>query len=632
MSHKLLDKINTPDDLKKIPQEDIPALCEELREFLIEKVGKQGGHLASNLGVTELTVALHRIFDSPRDHIIFDVGHQSYVHKILTGRKESFSELRKSGGLSGFTSIRESEHDAFGAGHSSTSISAALGLAESDRLLGSDAYSVAVIGDGSYTGGMAHEALNNCDPDLKLIIVLNENGMSISLNKGTFASYLSRVRASRGYRSWKSGTKSVLSHIPLLGKPISKALAFFKRKFKNLFLSSNYFEDLGLYYIGPIDGNDYKKVEEALHEAKEIGKCTVVHVKTKKGKGYAPAEENPDEFHSVYTGVGAKDSFHSVFAQKLVSLAEGDESVVAVTAAMGIGTGLNLFGEKFPERYFDVGIAEGHALTFSAGLAAGGLKPFVDIYSTFLQRGYDSIIHDICLQDLPVKIVIDRASLATSDGATHHGIFDVAFLSHIPGLKILAPITYGSLEAAVDEAKDASYPIAIRYPNASESEAVNATFYSDGDYKNFGVRTSFSSFDVPEYLFITYGGIVSKVMEAGEILKNRGLRVGIILLERLKPYDVIANKISYYAALAKRVLFVEEGILNGGAGMLLGKALSNIGIDLFGRYEVLAIDDNFASPREQVELYEFLGMSPMQIAEKILERPLEKNDKKIYNN
>ena len=618
MSYDFLDKISCPADLKSIPANELPKLCSELREFLIEHVGKQGGHLASNLGVTELTVALHRVFDSPKDHIIFDVGHQAYVHKILTGRKESFSELRKSGGLSGFTSMRESEHDAFGAGHSTTSISAALGYAESDRLLESDAYSVAIIGDGSYTGGMAHEALNNCDPKLKLIIVLNENGMSISINKGTFASYLSRVRASRGYRKWKSGTKSFLSHVPLIGKPISRFLGFCKTKFKNLLFSSNYFEDLGLYYIGPIDGNDYKEVESALLEAKEIGKCTVVHVKTTKGKGYPAAEENPDEFHSVYTGKEAKDSFHSVFTDKLISLAESDESVVAVTAAMGIGTGLNRFGEKFPERYFDVGIAEEHALTFSAGLAAGGMKPFVDIYSTFLQRGYDNIIHDICLQDLPVRIVIDRASLAVSDGATHHGIFDVAFLSHIPKMKILAPITYGSLRAAVDEASSATSPIAIRYPNSCESEKVTETFYSDGDYKSFGVRTSFSDTDVPEYLYITYGAIATKVIEAKEILKKKGIEVGIILLERLKPYEDIAEKVSFYTSAARKVVFVEEGIKNGGAGMLLGAALSDMGIDLFGRYEILAIEDNFANPDASVDLYEFLGMSAEAIAKKIL--------------
>ena len=631
MSYRFLDKINYPDDLKAIDAKDIPLLCSELREFLVENVGKQGGHLASNLGVTEITVAIHRVFNSPSDHIVFDVGPQSYVHKILTGRKDSFSELRKCGGLSGFTSMRESEHDAFGAGHSSTSISAALGYAEADRLNGSDAFSVAVIGDGSYTGGMVHEALNNCDPKLKLIIVLNENGMSISLNKGTFASYLSRVRASRGYRNWKKSTKSFLSHIPLLGKPIAKLLTFLKTKFKNLLFSSNYFEDLGLYYIGPIDGNDYEKVEQALLEAKEIGKCTVVHLKTAKGKGYEPAEKNPDEFHSVYTGGEERDAFHSVFAEKLILEADADENIVAVTAAMGMGTGLDAFGKKFPERYFDVGIAEAHALTFSAGLAANGLKPFVDIYSTFLQRGYDSIIHDICLQDLPVRLVIDRASLAAADGATHHGIFDVAFLSHIPGIKILAPITYGSLRAAVDEAKNATSPIAIRYPNKSESEAVKSIFYKDGDYENFGVRTSFLPTDVPEYLFITYGSIVTGVIEAANILEHRGIRAGIVLLERLKPYDEIAKKVSYYVAFAKKTVFVEEGIKNGGAGMLLGTEFTNMGIDTFGRYDILAIDDNFAAPTVSAELYEFLGMSPLQIAEKILERPLEKTDGKLYN-
>ena len=619
MNYEFLDKINEPCDIKSVESGNISLLCAELRNFLIENVGKQGGHLASNLGVVELTVALHRVFDSPKDHIIFDVGHQSYVHKILTGRKNSFSELRKPGGLSGFSSMKESEHDAFGAGHSSTSVSAALGYAEADKLRKSDAYSIAVIGDGAYTGGMVHEALNNCDPNLRLIIILNENGMSISLNKGRFASYLSRVRASKGYRSWKNGTKSVLAHIPLLGNPIAKALAFIKKKIKNLLFSSNYFEDLGLYYIGPIDGNDYQKVEEALLEAKELGRCTVVHVKTTKGKGYEPAEKNPDSFHSVYAGKEAEDSFHSVFAEKLTHEAENDENIVAVTAAMGIGTGLELFGKKYPKRYFDVGIAEGHALTFSAGLAANGLKPFVDIYSTFLQRGYDSIIHDICLQDLPVKIVVDRASLALSDGPTHHGIFDVAFLSHIPNIKILAPITYASLCAAVDEAINATSPIAIRYPNRKESEAVKNTFYSDGDYSNFGVRTSFERDVVPEYLYITYGSIVNEVIEARDLLQKRGIDVGIILLERLKPYDEIAKKISYYATFAKKVIFVEEGIKNGGAGMLLSSALTNMGIDLFAKYEILAIDDNFAMPTSPVGLYEFLGMKASDIAQKILE-------------
>ncbi len=619
MSQKLLENINSPEDLKKIDSKDIPKLCQEIREFLIEKVEQQGGHLASNLGVTELSVAIHRVFDSPRDHIIFDVGHQAYVHKLITGRRERFSELRKTGGLSGFTSIRESEHDAFGAGHSSTSVSAALGFAEADRLKGIDAYSIAVIGDGAYTGGMVHEAINNCDPDLKLIIVLNENGMSISVNKGRFASYLSRVRVSKGYQSWKSNTKSVLKHIPIFGKGLQSILTFIKTKFKRLFLSSNYFENLGLYYIGPVDGNNYKKVELALNEAKALGKCVILHVKTQKGKGYLPAEKSPDGFHSVYCGNEKPHTFHGVFAEELIKFAEEDKSIVSVTAAMGIGTGLDSFGEKYPERYFDVGIAEEHALTFSAGLAAAGMKPFVDIYSTFLQRGYDNIIHDICLQNLPVKLIIDRAGLSVSDGATHHGIFDVAFLSHIPNIRIFAPITYGSLCAAIAEAVEADYPIAIRYPNSSENALVDKIFYSDGDYSDFGVRADFGKENSPEVVILTYGGIINNVITAENILKKKRIETGIILIERLKPYEHLAFEIQKYISSAKKIVFIEEGIRYGGAGMLLFDALNKVGIKIKAEYIHLAIDDNFASPTEPCELYSYLGLSSDKIAEKIIE-------------
>ncbi len=616
MEYKILDKINSPEDVKAVDKNDIPLLCDEIRSFLIENVERQGGHLASNLGVTELTLALHRVFDSPKDHIIFDVGHQSYVHKIITGRKDRFDTLRKPGGLSGFTNTSESEHDAFGAGHSSTSVSAALGYAEADNLRGSDAYSVAVMGDGAYTGGMIHEALNNCSPDLKLIIVLNENGMSISVNKGSFASYLTRVRVSKRYQSWKSGTKSLLEKIPILGKSLQVFLTFIKKKFKNLLFASNYFEDLGLYYIGPVDGNNFKKVEDALTEAKNLRKCTVVHVKTQKGKGYEPAEKSPDDFHSVYTGAENRENFHSVFADKLTNDAESDDKIVAVTAAMGIGTGLSLFGEKYPERYFDVGIAEPHALTFSAGLASAGYKPFVAIYSTFLQRGYDSIIHDICLQRLPVRIIIDRAGLSASDGATHHGIFDVAFLSHIPNMQILAPITYSSLEVAIEEAERSSAPIAIRYPNKSENSNVAAILNKNTHRK--WIRSSFELSDVPEYVFITYGGIVDKVIDAYDILTSRGVNIGILLLEALKPYENIIDVIKIVVSFSKKVIFVEEGIKQGGAGMTIENMLSEAGVDIFGKYDICAIDDNFATSIDNCDLYKQLKLDGESLSKKIL--------------
>ena len=620
MKYNLLENINSPEDLKRLEDTKIPELCDQIRSFLIDNVERSGGHLASNLGATELSVAIHRVFNSPKDHIIFDVGHQSYVHKLLTGRREDFSTLRTPGGLSGFTKMSESDHDAFGAGHSSTSVSAALGYAEADRLKGSDAYTVAVLGDGAYTGGMVHEALNNCDPKLKLVIILNENGMSISVNKGTFASYLSRVRISKSYRKWKKGARSVFSRIPLIGKPMQRALTFVKNKFKNMFFSSNYFEDLGLYYLGPIDGNDYAKVEKALKQAKALGECVIVHLKTVKGKGYAPAEASPDDFHSVYAKCAESKNFHSVMADKLISLAKDDAAIVATTAAMGIGTGLDKFGKVYPERYFDVGIAEEHALTFCAGLAADGLKPYAAIYSTFLQRGYDSILHDISLQKLPVKLMIDRAGLACGDGATHHGIFDVAFLSHAPGMTVISPATYSALEEAVEFANMIDEPIAVRYSNSCEDEAVVRAFYSKPADSVFGARANFTPDDAPKYVFITYGTLVSRVLKAAELVKRvTGSTVGVVLLEVLKPYDYSARTVMPYISGAQRILFAEEGIKCGGAAMLMREALEDQGFDFNTcEYLISAIDDNFASPDEPCDLYDYVGLSAEKLAEKML--------------
>ncbi len=617
MEKGLLDKINSPSDLKSLSKSELSPLCDEIRHFLIDHVEKNGGHLASNLGVTELSVAIHRVFDSPRDHIIFDVGHQSYVHKLLTGRKERFSTLREAGGLSGFTKMSESEHDAFGAGHSSTSVSAALGYAEADRLSGSEAYTVAVLGDGAYTGGMIHEALNNCSPDLRLIIILNENGMSISVNKGSFARYLTGVRVSKGYNEWKKGTKSILSHIPLLGKGITTALAYVKQKFKNLFFSSNYFEDLGLYYIGPIDGNNYKKLEKTLKKAKNLEKCVIVHVKTVKGKGYEPAENSPDGYHNVANDDKKDSNFHSVLTEEVISFAEKDESVVAITPAMGLGTGFDRFGEKFPDRYFDVGIAEDHAVTFSSGLAAGGMKPFLAIYSTFLQRAYDSVLHDAALQNLPIRLMIDRAGLTVRDGATHHGIFDVAFLSHIPGVTIISPASYFALREAARYALKCDGVVAVRYPNKAESSAIVNAFYKNG-CEELSFKANFLQENAPPKIYVTYGAIAENVLKATELLEKEGERVGVVILEVLKPYSLVVKKAMPYLFSAKKIVFVEEGIRNGGAGMLFYDALTSQGVDFSGvDYDIQAIDDNFASPEEPCNLYDYVGLSPEKIAERM---------------
>ncbi len=620
MEKNLLDRVNSPEDIKGLSEKEAHQLCTEIREFLLNNVPKTGGHLASNLGATEMTVAIHRVFDSPKDHIIFDVGHQSYVHKILTGRRDRFDTLRTTGGLSGFTKMSESEHDAFGAGHSSTSVSAALGFAEADRLAGSDNYTVAVVGDGAYTGGMVHEALNNCNPDLRLVIILNENGMSISMNKGSFARYLSGVRISKNYRQWKKGTKSLLEKIPVVGKPINCLLKTAKNLFKKAFFSSNYFEDLGLYYMGPIDGNNYKKVEKALKKAKSLNQSVIVHIKTVKGKGYEPAEQSPDNFHSVYSKGEFPDSFHTVFADKLIDIAEKDEKVVAITAAMGIGTGLDKFEKKFPKRYFDVGIAEGHALTFAAGLNANGLKPFTAIYSTFMQRGYDSVLHDIALQSLPVKLMIDRAGLAVGDGATHHGIFDVSFLSHIPGVEILSPATYSALVNAIDYAYSTDAPVAVRYPNSMQSKRVVDEFYGNGSGQEVKIRANYDKNESPELVYITYGTLAKRVLEAKDKVEaSLNAKVGVVLLERLKPYDKLAVQILPYLSGAKRVVFAEEGIKYGGAAMLLRDALELSGFD-FGKckYIISAIDDNFASPDEKCDLYDYVGLSADQLAEKMI--------------
>lgn len=612
MNYELLYSVDSPEDLKKLPNDKIAEFNSEVRRFLIEKVGRQGGHLASNLGTVELSVALHRVFDSPKDHIIFDVGHQAYVHKLITGRRDDFDNLRVPGGLSGFTSMRESEHDAFGAGHSSTSISAALGYAEADKLAGRDNYTIAVIGDGSYTGGMVHEAINNCREDLRLVVVINENGMSISHTRGAFASYLSRVRASRGYRGMKRGTVNFLSRIPVIGRGVKAAISFVKSVLKKLFFDSNYFEDLGFYYIGPIDGNDYDRVERALEEAKDIGKCVFLHLITKKGKGYSEAEESPESFHSLSQSSGSAESYHTVFADELISLAKEDGDVVSVTAAMGVGTGLSEFEKVYPKRYFDVGIAEEHALTFSAGLAAAGLKPYTAIYSTFLQRGYDNVIHDICLQGLPVRIFIDRAGISVKDGATHHGIFDVAFLSHVPSIELYAPLGMDSLRSVMRKSLYSSSPFAVRYANSGVSESVS--LWLKRAKREGNILFDFDKSNPPKKIIVTYGNETERVLFAVKILSDLGERVGVVVIERIKPYSEAVDFLLEVIGEDSHILYAEEGIKNGGAAMITRDMLFERGISASARIDIAAIDDTFLIPDEIVDVYDYAGLSGERLA------------------
>ena len=594
----LLPSIHGPSDLKALPREAMPVLCQEIRDTLVETVSKNGGHLASNLGVVELSVAMHRVFDCPHDHFIFDVGHQSYVHKLLTDRYQNFSTLRQGGGISGFTKRSESPYDCFGAGHSSTSLSAALGFAWADRMNGSDAITVAVMGDGAFTGGMIHEALNNVSKDLRLIIILNENEMSISKNVGRFAKHMAKMRRKAGYFKAKKSTARFIKRIPLVGERLFCAVRDTKKAFKNALYGSNYFEDMGLYYLGPADGNDYEAVEALLTEAKKMSESVVIHIKTKKGKGYAPAEEHPDRYHGMAPG-GAlpKENFSVHLGQILTQICREDDKVCAITASMSEGTGLESFREACPLRFFDVGIAEEHALTFAAGLAAEGYKPVTAIYSSFMQRAYDQIIHDVALQGLPVLMCIDRAGLNQSDGPTHHGIFDVAFLSQIPGVDLYTPATFAGLELSVKKALAEGRPAAIRYPNGGESQAVLDAFYPSGTPTGIDVRMYLpaSTMTPPKAFIIVHGRMATEALKAVEMLSERGILTGILLCEYIKPYDKLASRIkdilSPYPAIP--LLLCEEEIKAGGFGMMLSEALQHTEDFAHSPIDILAVDDSF---------------------------------------
>ncbi len=608
--YPILEKINSPKDLKELPKEKMIPLAEEVRSFLIENVKKTGGHLASNLGVVELSLAIHRVFDSPKDHIIFDVGHQSYIHKIVTGRKDGFEDLRKPGGLSGFPKRSESEHDAFGAGHSSTSLSAALGFAVSDKLTGRDGRTVCVVGDGAFTGGMIHEALNNCKKDIKLTIILNENEMSISKNTGRFASSIAKLRSKRSYIRAKRKTRLAIQSIPLVGKPLFNFMKHIKKAMKDVLYGSNYFEDMGIFYLGPVDGNDYETLESLLREASSFEECTLIHVKTQKGKGYTPAEAMPSSFHGIQPEgkVAPESTFSLEFGKKLTSLAKEDRNIIAITAAMSEGTGLESFRHAYPDRLFDVGIAEEHAVTFAAGLSANGMKPVAAIYSTFLQRAYDNIIHDVALQSLPLTLAVDRAGLNEADGATHHGIFDVAFLSEIPGVEIYTPVTYEALRRNLEISLSNGKCNAIRYPSGSEKESIINEFYPAGHASNFdGIRTS--RLGEAKTVIITHGRIAEEAIAASDIAKEKGEHVGLILCEKIKPYKELSEKISEVLPKnTERIITLEEEIKSGGFGMLLLAELSEL-IDLKSKdVHILATDGSFCIPKKGETCYEASGV------------------------
>lgn len=616
--YKYLNNINSPADLKGLQEDEITALEKEIREFLIEKVTENGGHLASNLGVVELTVAIHRVFDVPHDHLIFDVGHQSYVHKLLTGRREGFDRLRRGDGMSGFTKRSESEYDCFGAGHSSTSVSAGLGFAQADKLLGNDATTVVVLGDGAFTGGMVHEALNNIERDLHLVIVLNENEMSISKNIGSFAKILTKLRLHSGYVKTKQIIKKIILGIPLVGKYIFKAAQALKMRIKDIFYGSNYFENLGLFYVGPVDGNDEKQVEDALRIARSCNESAIVHVKTVKGMGYPPAEEDPSKYHGVSpkNAKSSETSFSEEFGKYLLELAKKDEKICAISAAMLDGTGLLEFSKTLPDRIFDVGIAEEHALTFACGLAAEGMKPYFAVYSTFLQRSYDNILHDMALQGLPVRICIDRAGLNASDGATHHGIYDVAMLSQVPNMTLFTPACFAALKEALEYSVNADTPCAIRYPKGGEDERVVREFYSS-PRNTATARRNYSDSDNPEAVIITHGQIVSEALKARDILAKEEISTGIILAEKIMPYAELARDIeALLQPNATKIVTLEEEIKAGGFGMMLRDMLEKFGTLKGRKFEIIAVEGSFAESYGD-DIYASMGIDAASVAQRI---------------
>ncbi len=610
----MLETIRSPEDLKQIPKEELEQLSKEIREELVRVVSENGGHLAANLGVVELTVALHRVFDCPKDSLIFDVGHQAYVHKLLTGRREQFDTLRKYGGLSGFPKISESEYDAFGCGHSSTSISAAIGIAAAKRLSGDDSYTVAVIGDGAFTGGMAYEALNNCAGNNKLIIILNDNTMSIARNVGAMDNYLNRFRNSGKYFRLKNRVKRFFQKLPLVGKGLVKLATWVKNGLKHLLVRENFFEHLGFSYYGPLDGNDEELLETVLREAKEDGGCSVVHILTQKGKGYSFAEERPDLFHGIgrfdpatgkpYSSGGG--DFSAAFGSALCGMAKENEKICAISAAMPDGTGLSVFAEMFPDRFFDVGIAEEHAVTFACGLARQGMKPVFAVYSTFAQRAYDQLIHDAALQKLPIVVALDRAGLVGEDGPTHHGIFDVAFLNQIPGFTVYSPETYRELDICLKQAVSLPSPAALRYPRGKEIPCTKEATYADDTLAVYDYGKT------PTVVFYTYGRISAEVRSAAEALESRGISARVVRLIRLKPLDISA--LAAYAEGASLLYFVEEGVRQGGVGEALVSAFAEAGLCRGARTCIRAISGEFPPHGSTEKLLADLGLNGEQIA------------------
>ena len=613
--YHILNQVDNPEDLRKLNISEKEELAKELRELVIDTVSKTGGHLASNLGVVELTIALHSVFNTPKDKIVWDVGHQTYIHKILTGRKSKINTLRSLNGLAGFPKAVESEYDAFDTGHSSTSISSALGMARARDIKGEKNSVIAVIGDGALTGGMAFEALNDAgSSNTNLIVILNDNEMSISKNVGGLSAFLTRIRTRKSYNKSNNYIKRLTLRIPVIGRKIVKLVRRIKYSIKQLFLPNMFFEDIGFKYLGPVDGHNIEKLEQILEKAKSLSGPILIHVITKKGKGYEPAEQNPDKFHATSafekeTGKSLKekkDDYSKVFGDELVKLAKENDKIVAVTAAMRDGTGLTNFAKEFPNRFFDVAIAEQHALTMAAGMAKEGLVPVASIYSSFYQRAYDQIIHDICTQKLHVVMCIDRAGIVGNDGETHQGMFDLAFLNIVPNITILAPKDFVELRQMLEFAVNYNGPIAIRYPRGGEEKTKFITHEKIEKGKAEFLREG------EDVSIIAIGKMVAKAQNVAEILEKNGIEAEVINARFLKPLDreTIANSIEK----TKNVITIEDGTIEGGLGtvveeLILEEKLTDVAFRKFG------YPDRFIKHGKTEEIEDIFGLTEKNIVE-----------------
>ncbi len=617
---KYLNKIHSPADLKKLNSSEYPELAQEIRDVLVDTVSKNGGHLASNLGAVELTIAIHLTFDSPKDRIVWDVGHQAYTHKLLTGRYDVFDTIRQKDGISGFCHPNESEHDTFYSGHSGTSVSSAFGIAEANKIKKNNNYTVAVIGDGSFTGGLVYEALNNAGRSkTNLIVILNDNEMSISKNVGSVAKYLTKIRSKKRYVRMKARLERFLDRIPLIGHSMASGLFSFKTAIKNLIYESTIFEKMGFRYMGPIDGHDIGMMCEALETAKSLGAPVLLHVNTVKGKGYNYAEKDPSHFHGVSdfdidTGEphSSGDTFCNEFGKLMCKMAHEDRRITLITAAMSLGTGLTEFSEKYSERFFDVGIAEEHAVTFASGLSKGGMLPVFAVYSTFLQRCYDEIMHDGALQDQKLVLAIDRAGFVGDDGETHNGLYDVAFLQSIPKVTVYSPATYDEMKIDFGNAfyrdKDV---VAVRYPRGGEPEIPEDYESSFGTYDIYGNASA-------DKVIVTYGRLFFEAAKAIKELANHSIDAKVLKLNRIKPIDPEALKAVMNTT---HIFFYEEGVRSGGIGEKFAAELLQHGYK--GNYDITAVEDCFVKQAKVPELIKQYGFDSDSMVNKIVEKTAE---------